>query len=90
MPTSPLAKEDGGKAESVVVNITDSGEGIKPEDMESIFDPFFSTKDGGTGLGLALVHRIVESHGGNIEVKSTLGEGTVFRVMLPVVSGSTE
>lgn len=68
----------------IVIDIADTGVGIDPEDMDRLFDPFFSTKERGTGLGLALVHRIVESHGGTTEVRSTLGEGTVFRVILPL------
>lgn len=66
------------------INIEDTGCGIAPENMERIFDPFFSTKDSGTGLGLAIAHRVAQSHGGDIEVKSTVGRGTVFTVILPL------
>lgn len=76
-----------GRAPSgfVEISIRDTGRGMSAETAESIFDPFFSTKDGGTGLGLAIVHRIVESHGGTIDVASTPGEGTEFKVRFPLV-----
>jgi two-component system, NtrC family, sensor kinase len=66
--------------------IEDDGEGIARENLDRIFDPFFSTKDEGkgVGLGLAVVYGIVESHGGDIEVASTLGQGTAFSVRLPL------
>lgn len=64
--------------------VSDTGAGIAPEDLPHVFEPFFSTKREGTGLGLALVHRIVQEHGGEIEVRSTPGLGTSFTFMLPV------
>ncbi|MCK4847034.1 MAG: PAS domain S-box protein, partial [Deltaproteobacteria bacterium] len=69
---------------SIEIAITDSGKGIAPENIERIFDPFFSTRELGTGLGLSLAHRIIESHGGRIEVTSELGTGTTFKVILPL------
>ncbi|MBZ5537474.1 MAG: HAMP domain-containing protein [Acidobacteriia bacterium] len=73
----------GSKA---VLEVVDNGEGIAPENMSKIFDPFFSTKEEGksVGLGLAVVYGIVDSHGGDIEVKSKRGEGSMFRVVLPL------
>ena len=65
------------------ISVRDYGRGIPAEDLERIFEPFYSTKDGGTGIGLALVQRIVEEHGGDIEVFSSVGEGTRFVVSLP-------
>ncbi len=67
--------------------IQDSGCGIPPEDVNRIFDPFFTTKEEGkgTGLGLAVSRNIVQSHGGEIGVQSTLDRGTTFRVVLPLV-----
>jgi len=67
-------------------DIRDTGVGMKPEEIEHIFEPFFTTKSvgHGTGLGLALVYSIVQRHGGRIEVKSEIGRGTVFTVLLPV------
>ncbi|MDP3297579.1 MAG: ATP-binding protein [Thermodesulfovibrionia bacterium] len=69
---------------SIQVEIADTGKGIRKEMMDQIFQPFFTTKPKGTGMGLAITKRIVEEHGGNINVKSTLGEGTAFRIVLPV------
>jgi len=74
----------GAPVEYVEVTVTDTGRGIAPEDLKRIFDPFFSTKDEGTGLGLAIVHRIIESHNGRLDVKSSAGSGTSFRILLPV------
>jgi two-component system sensor histidine kinase HydH len=61
--------------------------GIPSEDMNRLFDPFFSTKEGGVGLGLSIAHRIIDQHHGNIEVKSAPGEGTLFTVCLPIDNG---
>ena len=62
----------------------DRGSGIAPKDRESIFNPFFTTKSSGVGLGLAIVSKIVDEHGGQITVESDVGEGSVFRVFLPM------
>jgi len=67
-----------------LLEVADSGEGIAPEDLGRIFDPFFTTKERGTGLGLAVVHRIVEAHGGELSVRSEPGKGSTFRVALPL------
>ena len=72
-------RPDGGGVE---IAISDSGDGILPEDQGRIFEPFFTTKAEGTGLGLATVHRVVEGHGGSIRVDSQEG-GTTFRLYLP-------
>ncbi|HEV8413062.1 MAG TPA: ATP-binding protein [Bryobacteraceae bacterium] len=72
---------EGLRAEIAVI---DRGSGIDPKHLESIFNPFFTTKAEGVGLGLAIVSKIVDEHGGQITVESTLGEGSVFRVYLPV------
>ena len=66
------------------IRFADSGQGIPAENLERIFNPFFTTRQEGTGLGLAITHRIVQGHGGRIEVQSRLGEGTTFTVVLPV------
>jgi two-component system, NtrC family, sensor histidine kinase HydH len=72
---------EGRKAEIAVI---DRGSGIDPKHLENIFNPFFTTKAEGVGLGLAIVSKIVDEHSGQITVESTLGEGSVFRVYLPV------
>ncbi len=73
-----------GKGRFVVVSMEDTGKGIEPENLGRIFDPFFSTKPAGTGLGLSIAYRIIESHGGLIDVSSTPGKGTIFKIYLPV------
>ena len=74
-------ERDGGM---IVVCIRDSGEGIAPENLHRVFDPYFTTKSNGTGLGLALSTKIVEEHGGMMKISSTLNEYTEVRVMLPL------
>lgn len=68
----------------VIVEITDTGEGIPSERLERIFDAFYSTKKGGMGLGLPMVRRIVEGHGGSVSVQSEPGKGTQVRIALPI------
>jgi len=67
----------------VAVVFTDSGVGIRPEHLQRIFDLYFTTKDKGSGIGLSMVYRTVQMHDGEIEVQSTPGAGTTFRVLLP-------
>lgn len=69
----------------VQVSISDTGEGIQPENLSRIFDPFFTTKSQGTGLGLSVAHGIVLEHGGTIDVKSEPGNGTTFLVDFPIL-----
>jgi two-component system, NtrC family, sensor histidine kinase HydH len=68
----------------VEVAVIDRGTGIEAKNLESIFNPFFTTKPEGVGLGLAICSKIVDEHGGHITVESTAGEGSVFHVILPV------
>jgi len=68
---------------TLVLKVTDTGEGIVASDLAQIFEPFFSTKADGSGIGLALVHRIVQEHGGEIDVQSRPGAGTTFTLTLP-------
>lgn len=68
----------------VLVEITDDGCGIKKDDLDRIFDPFFTTRPSGTGLGLSITKRIIEEHGGKIEVESNWGTGTIFKIHVPL------
>ncbi|MCX5731463.1 MAG: ATP-binding protein, partial [Deltaproteobacteria bacterium] len=70
---------DGG----VEATVADTGPGIPLEQLDKIFDPFFSTKSGGTGLGLAFTLQVVEEHGGTIQCQSEVGRGTLFAVRIP-------
>jgi len=73
---------------SVFIELTDTGTGISPAHLEKIFDPFFSTKDRkGTGLGLSISYGIIRNHGGRIEVRSRLKQGTTFTIVLPMEPG---
>jgi signal transduction histidine kinase len=67
----------------VQVEIRDTGIGIPEESLQHIFDPFFTSKDEGSGLGLAVSHQIVQEHGGFVTVESTVGRGTAFFVHVP-------
>jgi two-component system sensor histidine kinase PilS (NtrC family) len=67
----------------VAIRISDHGPGIPPDVREKMFDPFFTTRPGGSGLGLAVVHRAVESHAGFVFVDSEVGSGTRVTVLLP-------
>ncbi len=75
---------DGKKHQLMVVKVEDTGPGIKQEHLADIFTPFFTTKDRGVGLGLALSYQIVQEHLGTIKVDSRKNEGTTFRVYLPL------
>jgi len=87
------AMHDGGRitlgasydrvTETFRLTCTDQGAGIAPEELDKIFQPYFTTKEAGIGLGLAITERIVREHGGEIIVASTPGEGTTFTVVLP-------
>lgn len=73
-----LQGEDG-----VVISVRDQGEGIPADQLERILEPFFTTRPGGTGVGLSIARRIVAAHRGTLEVESQVGEGTTVSVMLP-------
>ncbi|HEY5995635.1 MAG TPA: PAS domain S-box protein [Candidatus Deferrimicrobiaceae bacterium] len=72
----------------VAISVRDEGEGIPPENLGRIFDPYFTTKPGGSGLGLASVHSIVHRHGGTVEVSSPRGSGAEFLVRLPAAEAA--
>jgi PAS domain S-box-containing protein len=74
------------EGEEILIEVADNGCGIEPDDLPRLYDPFFTTKPvgEGTGLGLSITHSIVTGHGGRIDVESQPGEGTCFRIRLPV------
>jgi len=72
------------KEQIIQIEITDNGIGIDNESIEKIFEPFFSKKSKGTGLGLFISHSIIHHHHGTIDVSSIEGEGTTFKICLPV------
>ena len=80
---SVAIKLSNADANSVKVEIVDSGVGIAAQDISKVFEPYFSTKDTGTGLGLAIVKKAVDDHGGTISVASKEGSGTTFTIILP-------
>jgi PAS domain S-box-containing protein len=79
-----LTVQTGRDSDWVWICISDTGGGIPEEQLNRIFEPFFTTKKRGSGLGLMIVQRIVRDHGGRIELESRVGQGTTFRVLLPV------
>lgn len=79
-----LAAEGDPEAGQITLSIKDTGVGIADSDLERIFRPFVTTKTKGTGLGLPIVQKIVDHHGGRVEVESRRGEGTTFRIHLPL------
>jgi two-component system, sporulation sensor kinase E len=82
-PGGTLTIETGQNTEEVWVSVADTGGGIAPDQVNQIFEPFYTTKKKGTGLGLMIVQRIVRQHGGHIELESRLGQGATFRIWLP-------
>jgi signal transduction histidine kinase len=73
-------RASGGR---VAVAFADTGVGIKPDHLQRIFDLYFTTKAKGSGIGLSMVYRTIQMHDGDIEVQSTPGAGTTFRILLP-------
>lgn len=85
--TPKIAGGRSGTGREVAISVSDTGEGIPKEVREKVFEPLFSTKAQGAGLGLALAKLLVEAHGGTIEVESEVGVGSTFTVRLPLDSG---
>ncbi|MBU0672562.1 MAG: hypothetical protein KJ732_06015 [Candidatus Margulisbacteria bacterium] len=79
-----LAISSSMSIERIVVQVADNGSGIPADKLDDIFDPFFSLKEKGTGLGLFTAYRIIQEHGGSIEVASQQGKGTKFTIWLPI------
>jgi two-component system, NtrC family, sensor histidine kinase PilS len=84
----PSYSEPRVGTQELMIEVGDTGPGMPPEVQEKIFEPFFSTKDRGTGLGLATVHRIIGTHKGRIELDSQPNQGTTIRICLPLVDSS--
>ncbi len=91
---SMQATESGGKLRIALVTddnavrlqIADNGKGIAPDELSNIFNPYYTTREGGTGLGLVIVERIIRDHGADLGVESELGKGTVFTISFPLRS----
>ena len=85
MPAGGTLRFTAAPAEKnrVELRVEDTGVGIPPEHLDRIFDLYFTTKDHGTGIGLSMVYRIIQVHDGEVEVQSTPGRGTTFKVLLP-------
>lgn len=81
-PGAAITVKTGFEGDTVEIAVIDRGSGIEAKNLESIFNPFFTTKAEGVGLGLAICSKIVNDHGGHIDVESTVGEGSVFRILL--------
>ncbi len=69
---------------AVVIRVTDTGPGVQSSIREKVFQPFFTTREEGTGLGLSIACRIMEGHGGSLELISERGEGSTFIITLPI------
>ena len=80
---SRVALSSNGENNEIIITVSDTGCGIRPEHFQKIFDPYFTTKSSGTGLGLAIAHNIVEAMDGRINVESDREAGTTFTVTLP-------
>jgi signal transduction histidine kinase len=83
--TVSLARGQADGNDALVVTVKDTGHGMSPEEIAAAFEPYFSTKDTGLGLGLALTRKIVEDHGGRIALESEPGRGTAVRITLPLL-----
>jgi signal transduction histidine kinase len=94
--TSSVTVSSGGKLtitarrqeQMVAIAVKDTGIGILPENKEKLFEPLFSTKINGIGLGLAVSKKLAEANGGRIELESEAGKGSTFTLYLPVIEGS--
>jgi signal transduction histidine kinase len=84
--TVSIRREETDEAEEAIIEVADTGGGIPEEHLKKIFNTFFTTTKGGTGLGLPAVRRIARAHGGRVEATSEVGEGSTFRIYLPLNS----
>ena len=79
-----LGKLEKGGKKFAAISVIDTGKGISEEEIKHIYELFFTTRSGGTGIGLAVVSRIIQSHGGEIRCESEIGKGTSFDILLPL------
>jgi signal transduction histidine kinase len=79
-------KTEGNKLDSVLITVEDSGIGIDPQNLDRIFDAFFTTKSQGMGMGLSICRSIVESHDGRLSVAAAQPHGSIFHVSLPILA----
>jgi PAS domain S-box-containing protein len=86
MPATAIVPPTDLQGDFVEISIHDQGTGIPPEHLARIFDPYFTTKEKGSGLGLATVYSIIKNHGGLVRVQSEVGKGTTFLIYLPMIS----
>jgi len=84
-----MDNDDSSEEPKIIIEVADDGMGIPPHHLDRIFDPYFSTKQMGSGLGLASCYSIIKNHGGTITVKSEGNQGTVFTILLPAVKAGT-
>ena len=85
-----LSFRDGLAGEEIYLDIHDTGCGIPKEILKDIGVPFYTTKDNGTGLGLSISYAIIEAHRGRVEIESSEGQGTRFRLYLPITYSSKD
>jgi signal transduction histidine kinase len=83
-----VGRKAEGASEALLVSVRDNGRGMSAEDVRAAFEPYFSTKETGLGLGLALTRKIVSDQGGSIELESAPGRGTTARIALPLSVGA--
>lgn len=85
-----IAGQGNKPVKTALIEIRDNGCGIKPEDLDNIFTPFFTTKAKGSGLGMAITLKIIKDHDGDLKITSTLGKGTIVSIYLPISTGGTK
>lgn len=85
---APSSEDEGDGRRQVQIDVSDTGPGIPPRDVDRLFEPFFTTKATGSGLGLAIAHGTVERHGGEIKVHTKPGAGTTFTIRLPAAESA--
>lgn len=88
--SEPRLKHAAEPQQWLVFTVADTGVGISPDALKRIFQPFFTTKAHGIGLGLPITRRLIEDHGGTLSVESQLGKGTIMTVCLPLLASTVE